>query len=138
MANFDADMLAAVNAARAVARSCGSDVMPAVPALSTNALLAAAAIRHNKDMTAKLNLDHAGSDGSTMGSRIADAGYTLRSAGENIAWNQKSIPEVIDSWLKSPGHCANIMKADVTEFGAACNIATDDSWYWTQVFAAPL
>lgn len=138
MANFDADMLAAVNAARAVARTCGSDAMPAVAPLSTQAQLNAAAVRHNTDMTAKLNLSHTGSDGSSMGSRIADAGYKLRTAGENVAWNQKSIADVIDSWLNSPGHCANIMKADVTEFGAACNIASDESWYWTQVFAAPL
>lgn len=136
IANFDAGMLAAVNAARAVARTCGDTAMPAVPALTSNAMLISASARHSLDMAKVMKLDHAGSDGSSFSERITAAGYEWSDAGENVAWNQRSIPDVIDSWLKSPGHCANIMNAKRPEFGSACEKASDGSFYWTQLFAA--
>lgn len=138
IANFDVTMLAAVNAARAVARTCGDTAMPAVPALTSDAKLISAASRHSLDMAKTLNLSHTGSDNSTFSERITAAGYEWSDAGENVAWNQRSIPDVIDSWLKSPGHCANIMGAKRPEFGAACEKGSDGSFYWTQLFAAPL
>lgn len=138
IANFDAQMLAAVNAARAVARNCGDTAMPAVPALTSEARLISAASRHSLDMAKVMKLDHTGSDNSSFSERITAAGYEWSDAGENVAWNQRSIADVIDSWLKSPGHCANIMGATRPEFGAACEKASDGSFYWTQLFAAPL
>lgn len=138
IANFDAEMLAAVNAARAVARSCGDTAMSAVGAVTNNAQLISAASRHSLDMAKVMKLEHAGSDGSSFSDRITAAGYAWGDAGENVAWNQRSIPDVIDSWLKSPGHCANIMNGARTEFGGACEKASDGSFYWTQLFAAPL
>lgn len=45
---------------------------------------------------------------------------------------QQNEEEVMKSWLKSPGHCANIMNPDVTEVGVARS-----GTYWTQLFAAP-
>lgn len=138
IANFDAAMLAAVNAARAVARSCGDTAMSAVGPVTNNAQLISAASRHSLDMAKVMKLEHAGSDGSSFSDRITAAGYAWGDAGENVAWNQRSIPDVIDSWLKSPGHCANIMNGARTEFGGACEKASDGSFYWTQLFAAPL
>ena len=52
---------------------------------------------------------HIGSDGSTAGSRIEEAGYNWRTYGENIGQGYKSEEEVIEGWLHSAGHCKNIM-----------------------------
>lgn len=138
IANFDASMLAAVNAARAVARICGDTAMPAVPALTSDVKLISAASRHSLDMAKTLNFGHTGSDNSSFSERITAAGYVWSDAGENVALNQRSIPDVIDSWLKSPGHCANIMGATRPDFGSACEKSSDGSFYWTQLFATPL
>jgi len=45
---------------------------------------------------------------------------------------QQNEEEVMKSWLKSPGHCANIMNPNVTEVGVARS-----GNYWTQLFATP-
>jgi uncharacterized protein YkwD len=44
---------------------------------------------------------------------------------------------VVAAWLDSPGHCANIMSADYTEFGAGTHLDTSGTRYWTLVLAAP-
>jgi uncharacterized protein YkwD len=49
-------------------------------------------------------------------------------------------PEMaVDGWLKSPGHCVNLMRPQYTELGLAysVNLARDNSVYWVQVFGTP-
>jgi len=56
---------------------------------------------------------------------------------ENIAAGQTTPEQVIQGWLDSDGHCANIMNANFEEMGVA--LATNSGIYgiyWTQVFAA--
>ncbi|MCM0650484.1 SafA/ExsA family spore coat assembly protein [Clostridium swellfunianum] len=59
-------------------------------------------------------------------------GFSFYSAGENIAMGQRTPQEVMTAWMNSPGHRANILKADFKEIGVG--LARDGSLYWTQMF----
>lgn len=134
-------MLNAVNAARAQARLCGSTSYPATAALAWSCELEATATGHSMDMANNNFFSHTGSDGSSVGTRATRAGYTWSAVGENIAAGVplSSVSAVVEAWLTSPGHCANIMRSTYTEFGAAkfSNSSSTYNAYWTQVFGRP-
>ena len=138
-AAFAIEMTEAVNAARQTGRNCGERFYDAVPPLAWNMRLADAAHIHAVDMAANNHFNHEGTDGSTPGSRIRRQGYTPRAWGENIAAGYADVQTVVNGWLESPGHCANIMNPDFTEIGASSaeNTYTNYQLYWTQVFASP-
>ena len=130
-------MLNAVNAFRAGTRDCGSrGVFAPAPALSWNCELEVAARGHSADMANNNFFSHTGSDGSTLGSRATAAGYNWSSLGENIAAGYSSVSSVMQGWIDSDGHCANLMGSSFTELGAARvdNAASTYRSYWTQVF----
>ena len=127
--NFQTDMLVYVNTLRTKGCKCDGLQMPLVAALKWNTLLENAAKRHANDMLKNNFFDHTGSDGSTLSKRATDAGYLWSALGENIAKGYTSVPTVIDGWVKSSGHCKNMMSANFTELGAA-NIGV----YWVQDF----
>ncbi|GAB3417859.1 hypothetical protein GCM10027516_12070 [Niabella aquatica] len=107
--------------------------MPPVQALQWNNKLEAAAQSHSDYMSRNKTLNHTGAKRSTPGNRISAAGYKWSFIAENIAMGQRSVEEVMQSWLSSPGHCKNIMSKKATEIGAA-----KSGLYWTLDFAAPL
>jgi len=130
-------ILDAVNAARAVPRSCGEQAFGAAPAVAWNDALGAAALAHSRDMATRRHMAHEGSDGSQVGTRATRAGYDWRLVGENIAAGQTSAREAVDGWIESPGHCANLMNPSFVEMGAGYAISRvrmPGFVYWTQVF----
>ena len=58
-------------------------------------------------------------------------GITYRSAGENIARGQRSPQAVVDAWMNSSGHRANILNSSFTHIGVGY-VASGN--YWTQMF----
>lgn len=122
-----ATLLQLVNDIRQSGCTCGSTVMPPVAPVTWNDQLAAAALSHSNDMYAKNYFSHTGSNGSSAGDRITDAGYTWKAYGENIAKGHPSEKAVIDGWLASEGHCKNIMSPFMKEMGVA-RVGS----YWTQ------
>jgi uncharacterized YkwD family protein/spore coat assembly protein SafA len=58
-------------------------------------------------------------------------GITYRSAGENIARGQRTPQEVVNAWMNSSGHRANILSSSFTEIGVGY---VADGNYWTQMF----
>ena len=136
-------VLAAVNTARAAGRSCGDRYYPAAPALAWNGALADAALAHSADMARQRYFSHTGKDGRVVGERALQAGYRWRRIAENIAAGQESAEEAVAGWLSSPGHCANIMHAGMTDMGAAYGVSSGREAaqlprvYWTQVFGTP-
>ncbi len=60
--------------------------------------------------------------------------HSTMNVAENIAWNQRSVPEVMNSWMNSPGHRANILNPSYHRIGVAAYTATDGSVYWCQQF----
>ncbi len=139
MSDADKDMLTHVNGARSQARACGSDNYPATAALSWHCTLENVAQEHNRDMGDHNFFSHSGSDGLGPADRVRNAGYDWSAVGENIAAGQQTIDAVMQAWLDSPGHCANIMRASYTEFGAASYTVNGSDFpiYWTQLFARP-
>jgi uncharacterized protein YkwD len=132
-------VLESTNAARAQGRRCGDQPFaPAAPLRRSQQLERAARI-HSDDMAAHDYLDHVGRDGSTPADRVSRAGYRWRMVGENVAAGPLSAEEVVDGWLASPEHCANIMDPRFTEMGLSYSVnpASREGVYWTQLFAAP-
>ena len=98
-----------------------------------------AADLHSQDMIDQDYFSHRGLDGSSVGDRIEDAGYTEWNRwGENIDWYRGTAEEVVQGWMGSSGHRANILNRDYTHMGLG--YAFDDDiqgdYRWTQVFAA--
>ena len=132
--NIDKDKLVRlVNDARAVGRYCGDEFFPAVGKIVWSDLVEKAAKNHSDDMNKNSFFDHTGSDGSSAGDRLHEVGYKWSTYGENIAKGYPTEESVIEGWLNSSGHCANIMNKNFTEMGVAATID-----YWTQVFAKPI
>ncbi|WP_410813085.1 CAP domain-containing protein [Micromonospora sp. 067-2] len=104
-------------------------------ALSVDDKLMTAAQGHSQDQADHQKMSHTGSDGSDSGVRLDRVGYAWRTYGENVAWNQQTPAAVMDAWMNSSGHRANILNCAFTEIGVG--IASSNGPYWTQVFAAP-
>ena len=96
-----------------------------LPALTSNAKLAAAAHTHNVKMADANQLSHQLPGESSLGARISAAGYAWRSVGENIAWNsnrsQAGVLALQDSMYNetppNDGHRRNILSSSYTEVG---------------------
>ncbi|WP_241038512.1 CAP domain-containing protein [Blastococcus litoris] len=118
----EGQVLALVNAERAAA-GCG--------ALSADAGLANVARAHSADMRDRGFFDHVNLDGLDPFDRAERAGLSARA--ENIAWGQRSPAEVMDSWMNSPGHRANILNCSLTRLGVGVAEGSGGPW-WTQLF----
>ncbi|WP_328935530.1 MULTISPECIES: CAP domain-containing protein [unclassified Streptomyces] len=105
-------------------------------ALAVDPLLAAAAQAHSTDMVARAFYSHTSPDGSQPWDRAAAAGSRRRTIGENIACGQRSPAEVVEGWMNSPGHRANILKPDFTHIGIGFAGGGQMGTYWTQLFGA--
>jgi uncharacterized protein YkwD len=136
MPSLQGSILDSINSARATARSCGATAKAAVPALAWNAKLELAAMNHNRDMAAKNYFDHTSPSGETPADRINATGYAWRAYGENIALGQPTQDAVMAAWLKSAGHCNNIMSSGFTEVAVA-QFDSSNGVYWTMVLAKP-
>ncbi|MBB6092674.1 uncharacterized protein YkwD [Povalibacter uvarum] len=134
-----AEVLRLVNVARGQPRRCGSKSFAAVPPLTASAMLDRTALIHAQDMAAKNFFEHQGSDGRTVAARATRVGYNWRSIGENIAAGPTTAEIVVNGWLNSPGHCANIMGQTFTEMGIAfaTSSKSDAGIYWAQVLGSP-
>ena len=112
------------NAARAAA-GC-APLLPA-PALTT------AADRHTDEMAATGFLSHAGADGSSPRTRLAAQGFPALITAENVAVGFAAA-DVVDAWLASPGHRANILDCRL-QFVGVSERSGPGGQFWTQVFA---
>lgn len=133
------EVLRRVNQVRAKGASCGSrGTFGPAPALKLDVRLRCAARRHSQDMAERGYFDHESPEGQDPLDRIRKTGYTGRLVGENIAAGQSSAGVVMSSWLKSDGHCANIMKEEYTELGVGYvqTPKTEYRHYWTQNFGS--
>ncbi|MDC0769804.1 CAP domain-containing protein [Streptomyces sp. HD] len=104
--------------------------------LSVDPVLTTAAQAHSADMVARAFYSHTSPEGSQPWDRAAAAGSTRRSIGENIACGQRSPAEVVEGWMNSPGHRANILKPDFTHIGIGYAGGGPAGTYWTQLFGA--
>jgi len=137
------EMLAAVNAARAEARTCGEyGDFAAAPPLELAPPLTEAAQQHSTTMatTGCFSHDDTGPEPCADGTpctRIAAAGYRWSAVGENLSYGQQDVAEAIRGWLASPPHCSNLMDPGFVHFGASVAQDPDGVAYFTQCFGAP-
>jgi uncharacterized protein YkwD len=116
-------VLALVNVQRAAA-GCG--------ALTADPGLAALARAHSADMRDRHFFDHVNPDGLDPFQRAAKAGIVAHA--ENIAYGQPDPAAVMDAWMNSAGHRANILNCDLTRLGVGVAEGPGGPW-WTQDFA---
>lgn len=133
-AEFKQQFLQQINSIRATGCNCGTTYMPPAPLLIWNNSLEHSAKGHAWDMSNNRYFSHTSKDGRSMSDRIVFAGYYFNgyksfTVGENIAYGQQSIEEVMDGWFKSEGHCKNLMNPQFKEVGVA-----ENHNYWVQDF----
>jgi uncharacterized protein YkwD len=83
--------------------------------------------------------EHNDLHGHTPSDRVRATGYQETLVGENIAYGPKTVDEVVQGWLDSPGHCENIMDPRFAEMGLGYATSYDSKrrLYWVQVLATP-
>lgn len=134
---YQSTVLAAINKYRAKGVTCGDDYYGPTQPLIWSDKLANAALKHSIDMAENNFTSHTGSDGSSVGDRVKREGFNWSWVGENIAWGFESPEEPVEWWIKSPGHCANIMNPNFRYVGHGMVYAKNTDWwaYWTMDFA---
>lgn len=99
--------------------------------LQTDDKLMAAAREKSQDMQTKNYFSHTSPTFGSPFDRMKALGISYKSAGENIAQGQRSPQEVVQAWMDSPGHRANILNGSFTHIGVGY-VKTGN--YWTQQF----
>lgn len=125
-----------INAIRATARNCGGISFAATSPVAGNGKLEAAAGLQAQYMQTINTLTHLGSGNSGIGDRITSAGYVWNAAGENVAVGHETLADVLQGWVESPGHCANLMSPGFADVGIAQSAGGTDS-YWALTLAKP-
>ncbi|MEU6852774.1 CAP domain-containing protein [Actinacidiphila alni] len=124
----------AVTAARAAILSLVNDQRATAGChpLTASSSLDALAQAFSEDMAARDFFDHTDPDGKTPWDRAKARGIT-NLGGENIARGQATAQAVMDAWMNSPGHRANILNCDYTTLGVGIHYGSGGPW-WTQDF----
>ena len=94
-----------------------------------------AALAHAGDMAGQGFMGHPGSDGASVGDRLARAGLVWCLAAENVAHGYGDAEGVVAGWMGSPGHRDNTLSSAVV--GAVARAGPDEASYWVAVFATP-
>lgn len=97
------------------------------------------AYNHSVDMDLRDFFDHVNPDGLNPFQRMQAAGIGYSAAGENIAAGYPTAAAVMNGWMNSPGHRANILNGNFTEIGIGVRQGSTGQYgtYWTQVFRRP-
>ena len=99
-----------------------------------------AAMTRSKEI--EKSFSHTRLDGRGFGTAITDLGITYRGAGEiptlvtNTAkvWGQKTPEAVMNAWMNSEGHRANILNPNFKKIGVGYRTNSQGTTYWTQLF----
>ncbi len=108
-----------------------------LPEIVASPLLSQPSAAHSEWMASSGNFRHEpGDGGSTPESRATAAGYTWSFIAENIAAGQGSPAEVVTAWLRSEGHCRNMLSPAPVDMGLgfALSSASLPQPVWTQMF----
>lgn len=82
----------------------------------------------------KQSFSHTRPNGSSFSSALKEQGVSYRGSGENIAWGQKTPEQVMEGWMNSAGHRANILNEKFTSIGVGYYQDASGVNYWTQLF----
>jgi uncharacterized YkwD family protein len=101
--------------------------------LSWNANLATLARIKSDDMASNNYFSHTSPTYGSPFDMLKSFGVSYTAAGENIASGQTTAQNVMDTWMNSPGHAANILNSNYTEIGVGYSY-NNGSPIWTQLF----
>ncbi|MFF4504029.1 CAP domain-containing protein [Streptomyces sp. NPDC001401] len=101
-------------------------------AVSANSTLSELAERFSDAMAADGFFDHTDPSGASPWDRAAKLGIS-NLGGENIARGQADAAAVMEAWMNSPGHRANILNCDFKTLGVGVHFGSGGPW-WTQDF----
>ena len=136
---LEVEVLELVNQNRDRGANCGSagSFGPA-PTLGSSGALRCASRVHSMDLATRDYFEHTNPEGEQAWDRMERAGYDYIAAGENIAAGSPTAAAVMDGWMASDGHCANIMSRDFEHIGIGYFEGAGE-WgvYWTQDFGTP-
>ena len=100
--------------------------------LTIDKTVESAALVRSKEI--EKSFSHTRPNGSSFSTALKEQGVEFMGAGENIAWGQKSPEEVMQGWMNSEGHRANILNAKFTKIGVGYYQNSNGTNYWTQLF----
>ena len=106
-------------------------VQNGLSALTYNWELSRVARYKSQDMVDNRYLSHTSPTHRTPFQMIRSFGLSYRSAGENIAYGQRTPQAVVNAWMNSSGHRANILSSSYTQIGVGY---VANGHYWTQMF----
>lgn len=101
--------------------------------LTIDTVIASAATVRAREI--QTSFSHTRPNGSNFSTAMTEAGANFQMAGENIAWGQKTPQEVVNAWMNSPSHRANIMNKNFTRIGVGHVQNASGTSYWVQLFA---
>ena len=99
--------------------------------LTANWELSRVARYKSQDMMDNRYFSHISPTYGTPFQMIRAFGLSFRTAGENIAYGQRTPQAVVNAWMNSSGHRANILNSSYTQIGVGYVAAGN---YWTQMF----
>ncbi|MDR2712279.1 MAG: CAP domain-containing protein [Clostridiales bacterium] len=109
-----------------------------LPALKANWQAARVARIKSEDMISRKYFAHNSPTYGSPFNMMENFGLKFSAAAENIAYGQRTPSAVMDAWMNSPGHRANILSRTVTELGVGAAKSANGTLYWTQMFLKPL
>ncbi|MBX4204890.1 MAG: CAP domain-containing protein [Candidatus Doudnabacteria bacterium] len=107
-----------------------------LPELSLNPTLNRAALAKAEDMISNHYFAHTSPEGVAPWYWIKTLGYNYSFAGENLAIGYQNTSELVDSWMDSPAHRANILSPNYEDMGLAV-IKSQNSTLVVQMFGSP-
>jgi uncharacterized protein YkwD len=136
-AAFEQRVLELTNERRAEGGCCGDEgCFPATDPLKLDERLRRSARFHARAMAEQDFFDHDDLAGRTPFDRIRAAGYRGCAMGENIAAGYQTPQEVVDNWMDSAGHCANILTNSFGYLGVGYAVSDESifGYFWVQNF----
>jgi uncharacterized YkwD family protein len=105
--------------------------------LKENTQLSDVARTKSEDMKNKGYFSHTSPTYGSPFDMMKSFGIKYSAAGENIAKGQRTPSEVVNAWMNSEGHRANILNSNYTEIGVGYTVDSNGTAYWTQMFIRP-
>jgi len=138
-ASLASQALLLVNDVRSRGARCGERTFAPAPPLALSGTLGNVALGHAADMAEHDYFEHRDLNGQSPADRVRAVGYREKVVGENIAYGPKSVEEVVQGWLDSPGHCENIMDDRFSALGIAYAQGRTGrhGLYWVMLLAEP-
>lgn len=102
--------------------------------LTLNTELSRVATLKSQDMIDKNYFSHTSPTYGSPFDMMKKFNISYRTAGENIAMGQKTPAQVVEAWMNSEGHRANILNANYTDLGVGVAKSSKGTIYWTQMF----